>query len=117
MDRSQLCEETHFYMEMAARCSRWWLLVVGLAVAASGDGCGRVYRELRYPCRCYELQEGDLALNCDRVVFPGDFPALPYRAPVVSFSQRWVGHQNLPTQAFAQAGEFSFLTDTFVFAK
>lgn len=86
-----------------------------LIASVSGDGCSRVQRELRYPCRCQQLPgaegvEGDLVLDCNQVVFPGDFPALPYRAPVVSFSQRWVGHQNLPPQAFAQAGKYSLLS-------
>lgn len=85
-----------------------------LIASVSGDGCSRVQRELRYPCRCQQLPgaegvEGDLVLDCNQVVFPGDFPALPYRAPVVSFSQRFVGHQNLPPQAFAQAGKYSLL--------
>lgn len=39
-------------------------------------------------------------MDCDRVVFPGDLPTLPYSSTVVSFSQRWAGHQSLPTQAF-----------------
>lgn len=37
-------------------------------------------------------------MNCDRVVFPGDYPALPYGAPIISFTQRWAGQQTLPTQ-------------------
>lgn len=37
-------------------------------------------------------------MNCDRVVFPGDFPTLPYGAPIISFSQRFAGQQTLPTQ-------------------
>lgn len=67
------------------------------------EGCESIYRELRYPCRCTRFTTGELSLDCDRVVFPGDFPALPYAAPIVTFSQRWAGHQGLPTQAFATA--------------
>lgn len=67
--------------------------------------CSELSRELRFPCKC-SLGAIETALdgnpsinvNCDGVVFPGDFPALPYGAPIVSFSQRWAGHQALPTQ-------------------
>ncbi|CAG4982647.1 unnamed protein product [Parnassius apollo] len=43
-------------------------------------------------------------MNCDRVVFAGDYPPLPYGAPIVSFSQRWSGQQSLPTQIFPTYG-------------
>ncbi|PSN49301.1 hypothetical protein C0J52_09408 [Blattella germanica] len=81
--------------------STCWLLLatLGLALATSAVPCSELHRELRYPCRCTPAEDG-IVMDCDRVVFPGDLPALPYRAPVVSFSQRWAGHQALPTQAF-----------------
>lgn len=71
---------------------------------ASGVPCAELSRELRYPCRCeLDPQEVDrpmILMDCDRVVFPGELPALPYGAPIVSFRQRWAGHQALPPQLF-----------------
>ena len=77
------------------------MVLAALVAVVSGSSvpCSELHRELRYPCRCSPAEDGIL-MNCDRVVFSGDLPALPYRAPVISFSQRWAGHQALPTQAF-----------------
>ncbi|KAK4881689.1 hypothetical protein RN001_005008 [Aquatica leii] len=73
--------------------------------------CYEVSRELRFPCKCLlgpaeAALDGDpaVAINCDKIVFAGDFPAIPYGAPVVSYSQRWTGHQSLPTQIFTTLG-------------
>ncbi|XP_072929282.1 uncharacterized protein [Epargyreus clarus] len=70
--------------------------------------CSELNDDLRYPCRCRVQVDRALQLrilmNCDRVVFPGDFPPLPYGAPIVSFSQRWAGQQSLPTQIFSSHG-------------
>lgn len=41
-------------------------------------------------------QLGAIAMNCDRVVFPGDTPPLPVGAPIISYSQRFSGQQALP---------------------
>lgn len=64
--------------------------------------CSELNDDLRYPCRCKVQVDRALQLrilmNCDRVVFPGDFPSLPYGAPIISFSQRFAGQQTLPTQ-------------------
>ncbi|XP_068086048.1 chaoptin [Anabrus simplex] len=84
-------------------------LVLLLAASQAARPCSEIHRELRLPCNCDVLlpQPGDagpgLAMNCDHVVFSGDFPTLPYRAPIVAFRQRHAGHQALPTQAFASA--------------
>lgn len=43
-------------------------------------------------------QLGAVAMDCDRVVFHGEAPQLPYGAPIVSFSQRFSGQQTLPSQ-------------------
>lgn len=68
--------------------------------------CSELNDDLRYPCRCRVQVDRALQLrilmNCDRVVFPGDFPALPYGAPIISFSQQWAGQQTLPTQVRLQ---------------
>ncbi|KAK3931113.1 Chaoptin [Frankliniella fusca] len=74
--------------------------------------CEDVHPELRLPCRCsfiHSRRAGEdhvtveVAMDCDRVVFPGELPALPARAPIVAFSQRWAGHQALPTAALTTA--------------
>lgn len=71
----------------------------------SYTSCLEISTELRIPCLCAlgpieTTLDGNpsINVNCDRTVFPGDFPAIPYGAPIVAFSQRWVGHQTLPTQ-------------------
>ncbi|XP_041968142.1 protein artichoke [Aricia agestis] len=70
--------------------------------------CSELNDDLRYPCRCKVQVDRALQLrilmNCDRVVFAGDFPPLPYGAPIVAFSQRYAGHQSLPTQIFSSYG-------------
>lgn len=43
-------------------------------------------------------QLGAVAMDCDRVVFHGEAPQLPYGAPIVSYSQRHSGQQVLPAQ-------------------
>ncbi|VVC87051.1 unnamed protein product, partial [Leptidea sinapis] len=64
--------------------------------------CSELNDDLRYPCRCKVQVDRALQLrilmNCDHVVFPGDYPALPYGAPIISFSQQSAGIQSLPTQ-------------------
>lgn len=37
-------------------------------------------------------------MDCDRAVFHGEAPQLPYGAPIVSYSQRFSGQQVLPAQ-------------------
>lgn len=41
-------------------------------------------------------QLGAVAMDCDRIVFHGEAPQLPYGAPIVSYSQRFSGQQVLP---------------------
>lgn len=67
--------------------------------------CIEISRELRFPCYCAlgvieQALDGNpsITVNCDRVVFSSEVPAIPYGAPIVSFSQRWSGYQSLPTQ-------------------
>lgn len=86
----------------------WWLLFTILRVGQTQDTyqpCSEISRDLRFPCSCALGPEEpnldgnpSIYVNCDRVVFSGDLPSLPYGAPIVSFSQRWAGHQSLPTQ-------------------
>ncbi|KAF4532487.1 hypothetical protein B566_EDAN003063 [Ephemera danica] len=82
-----------------------FLLFTSFARSQREDACDIILSELRYPCKCSaeegpELYDLQLDLNCDNVVF-GDFPVLPYGAPVRSFTQRFAGYQSLPMQAFA----------------
>jgi len=49
-------------------------------------------------CLCYVSEEEGFKINCDYVVFPQDFPSLPFRQPVTYFSQRHVNYQNIPPQ-------------------
>jgi hypothetical protein len=81
------------------------LVSLTVIVRTAEPDCERVLRELHYPCRCGNLNSDELVLDCDRVVLPGDFPSLPYQAPIVAFSQRWAGNQGIPTQAFEHAGK------------
>ncbi|EEZ97737.1 protein artichoke [Tribolium castaneum] len=90
----------------------FWLVTLPFALATpSFIPCSEISRDLRFPCTC-SLGPPEPALdnnpaisvNCDRVVFPGDLPALPFGAPIVSFRQRWAGHQALPTQIFSSTG-------------
>ncbi|XP_044261824.1 protein artichoke [Tribolium madens] len=90
----------------------FWLVTLPLAVATpSFIPCSEISRDLRFPCTCAlgppeAALDGNpsISVNCDRVVFPGDLPSLPFGAPIVSFSQRWAGHQALPTQIFSSTG-------------
>ncbi|XP_065169735.1 chaoptin [Atheta coriaria] len=90
-----------------------FLLIITSSFSASNfyRPCTEISRELRLPCLCAigpveSVLDGNSAISvdCDRVVFPGDFPNLPYGAPIVTFRQRNAGYQALPTQAFAQSG-------------
>ncbi|XP_063226651.1 protein artichoke [Bacillus rossius redtenbacheri] len=83
----------------------WRLMMLWglLALAAASQPCPELHRDLRYPCRCDLTAEQEILVDCDRVVFHGDLPSFPHRAPVVSFRQRWAGHQALPARAFAAA--------------
>lgn len=84
------------------------LLLLKLVTAQQWAPCSELNDDLRYPCRCKVQVDRTLQLrvlmDCDRVVFAGDYPALPFGAPIVSFSQRWAGQQNLPTQIFSSHG-------------
>lgn len=50
-------------------------------------------------------QLGAVAMDCDRVVFHGEAPQLPYGAPIVSYSQRYSGQQVLPSQVSGTMSE------------
>ncbi|XP_072380256.1 uncharacterized protein [Diabrotica undecimpunctata] len=83
------------------------LFLVSISSTEDSRPCIEISRELRFPCSCTlgpieQALDGNpsIAVNCDRVVFSSEIPSLPFGAPIVSFSQRWAGHQSLPTQVF-----------------
>lgn len=39
-----------------------------------------------------------ISMDCDHVVFHGEFPPIPLATPVISYSQRFSGQQFVPTQ-------------------
>lgn len=85
-----------------------FLALIFLSITSSTEQfrpCIEISRELRFPCSCAlgpieQALDGNpsITVNCDRVVFSSEVPAIPYGAPIVSFSQRWAGYQSLPTQ-------------------
>ncbi|XP_013194089.1 protein artichoke [Amyelois transitella] len=88
-----------------------WLLILLFMVPVLSQQwvpCSELNDDLRYPCQCRVQVDRALQLrilmDCDHVVFGGDFPPLPYGAPIISFSQRWAGQQTLPTQIFSSYG-------------
>ncbi|XP_066150409.1 chaoptin [Euwallacea fornicatus] len=72
--------------------------------------CQEISPELRFPCSCAlgpleaALENNpSLSIDCDNIVFPSDAPFLPFGAPVVSYRQRYAGHQVLPSQIFTSS--------------
>lgn len=65
-------------------------LIVEHAVWASLP-CGEIHKDLAVPCRCDVrptnlLEQGiGVLMDCDRMVFPGELPTLPLRAPIIGF--------------------------------
>jgi Leucine-rich repeat (LRR) protein len=62
--------------------------------------CTEAKRGLDLPCTCSSGPDNGTHINCDRMVFPGDFPVLPYRYRIHGFSQRLTGYQAFPAQLF-----------------
>ncbi|XP_065339590.1 protein artichoke [Cloeon dipterum] len=81
-----------------------WSALSQQASSQSGEeACADLLTELRHPCTCIydDTEELELELDCDRVVFGADFPTIPFGAALRSFSQRHVGLQGVPAQAFS----------------
>ena len=80
-------------------------LIVLSAAPALGQQvpCRGLPEPIDIPCLCAANADNGTDIVCDNVVFAGDFPLLPFRAPIHSFSQRNVGHQRLPAQLFTAA--------------
>lgn len=62
--------------------------------------CTEAKRGLDLPCTCSSGPDNGTYINCDRIVFPGDFPVLPYRYRIHGYSQRLTGYQAFPAQLF-----------------
>ena len=62
--------------------------------------CVEFSAAINIPCQCSLNEINATRINCDNVVFAGDFPVLPLRYYIQEFSQRNVGWQLLPTQIF-----------------
>lgn len=70
--------------------------------------CAEIIPTLRLPCRCRAEQFGivggggptmlSVSMDCDRVVFQGDYPPIPHGTPVLTYTQRNSGQQFIPTQ-------------------
>merc|ERR1719270_3088567 len=62
--------------------------------------CSEFSNAISVPCLCSLNEVNATRINCDNVVFGGDFPVLPLRYYIQEFSQKNVGWQLLPTQIF-----------------
>ena len=62
--------------------------------------CVEFSSAINLPCQCSLNEINATRINCDNVVFGGDFPVLPLRYYIQEFSQKNVGWQLLPTQIF-----------------
>ncbi|XP_065372418.1 protein artichoke [Calliphora vicina] len=94
------------HIQRIRHLSIFLLLLLYLSQIKAWRPCPELSPALRLPCRCNVVafgstgQLGAVAMDCDRVVFHGEAPQLPYGAPIVSFSQRYSGQQVLPSQHF-----------------
>jgi len=62
--------------------------------------CVEFSAAINIDCQCSLNSVNATRINCDGVIFPGDFPVLPYRYYIQEFSQKNVGWQLLPAQIF-----------------
>ncbi|GFS28512.1 chaoptin [Trichonephila inaurata madagascariensis] len=62
--------------------------------------CSEVNNNINLPCLCSEDEINGTDIYCDGVTFLGDFPVLPHRYKIRSFSQRGSGLQSLEAQLF-----------------
>jgi len=79
------------------------LFKIQLASAGSSSqeiACVEFSSAINIDCLCSLNELNATRINCDNVVFPGDFPVLPLRYYIQEFTQKNVGWQLLPTQIF-----------------
>lgn len=81
------------------------LLMLALCISTT-DGqtkempCSKLLRNTPLPCLCSLDDSNGTVINCDSVSFAKDFPVLPHRHRIHSFSQRSAGIQSLEAQLF-----------------
>ena len=73
---------------------------VSAAQRSQEIACVEFSAAINIDCLCSLNKLNATRINCDNVVFPGDFPVLPLRYYIQEFSQKNVGWQLLPTQIF-----------------
>ncbi|XP_067618884.1 chaoptin [Eurosta solidaginis] len=99
-------QHPHSHMQRIRHLNIFLLLLLYLSQIKAWRPCPELSPVLRLPCRCNVVpfdatgQLGAVAMDCDRVVFHGEAPQLPYGAPIISYSQRYSGQQVLPSQSF-----------------
>ena len=62
--------------------------------------CVEFSSAINVPCLCSLNEVNATRINCDNVVFPGEFPVLPRQYYIQEYTQKNVGWQLLPTQIF-----------------
>lgn len=81
-----------------------FVLASSLSIVVA-DECDNLLKKFRQPCDCVNLEDGQLSLDCDRVIFPNDLPSLPdSNYSVISYTQKYAGYQSLPLQLFTAPG-------------
>merc|ERR1719232_1830765 len=78
------------------------LLITPISAGSSSQeiACVEFSQAFNIPCLCSLNEVNATRINCDGVVFAGDFPVLPLRYYIQEFCQKNVGWQLLPTQIF-----------------
>ncbi|XP_011500734.1 PREDICTED: chaoptin [Ceratosolen solmsi marchali] len=80
------------------------LLSTATAAQSNWRPCIEVKRTLRIPCQCTEAISNlnnttlSLEVNCDNIILADDALSSLSGQPIVSFSQQFCGHQNLPNE-------------------
>lgn len=98
---TSLSFKCNFYFRMA----HWTtLLVLATLSVVVAEECDNLLKKFRQPCDCVKLENGQLSLDCDRVVFPNDLPNIPDNYQLTSYSQKYAGYQSLPLQLFTASG-------------
>ena len=107
---SPLCKiKTHPSPKMnwktAIRTSLLLMTLFKIQLASAGSSsqeiaCVEFSSAINIDCLCSLNELNATRINCDNVVFPGDFPVLPLRYYIQEFTQKNVGWQLLPTQIF-----------------
>ncbi|KAK6617632.1 hypothetical protein RUM44_005220 [Polyplax serrata] len=85
------------------------LTIVWVSTSEASLPCNEIHRDLSVPCKCDVkpstfLDQGiGVVMDCDKIIFSGDLPVLPVKAPIIEFRQRYAGHQTLPSEIFSRS--------------